>query len=402
MPILFGVVLLDLVGFGIVIPILPFLSPPLGADKLDIALIVAIYAAAAGVSGIFWGRLSDRIGRKPVILLCLCGSVIAYIFLAMATSLWMVYAARAFAGLMAGNLGVASAMMADITRPADRARGMALIGAAFGLGMILGPTIGGLLAHGSGNFTLPCLFAGGMSALAALAAAIWLPESHGAARRAEHRVRRQREGRLSTGQMLRRSGNRLFVFQYLLHNACVSSGTYIFPLWVADLLGWSAREVGMVFGVQGALMVVLQAGAMGTLVRVLGEWRLLRVTVSVFLCGFGLAVVAGGHAAAMVAALFLAMSGATLCIPLLNSIITQRSPQTDRGRVLGATSAASSFGRVVGPALSGLGLGLCGYAWTWALWAAVAALYLAWVLRESARAASMRPAGPDQGRTGRA
>ena len=117
MPILFGVVLLDLIGFGIVIPILPFLSPKLGADKMDIAYIIVTYAICAGFSGPFWGRLSDRVGRKPVIMICLAGAALSYVMLGLASSLWMVYFARGFAGLMAGNFGVASAMMADITTP---------------------------------------------------------------------------------------------------------------------------------------------------------------------------------------------------------------------------------------------------------------------------------------------
>ena len=141
MPILFGVVLLDLIGFGIVIPILPFLSPQLGASKMDIALIIVSYAACSGLCGPYWGRLSDRIGRKPVIMICLLGSAIAYVLLANASELWMVYCARAFAGLVAGNMGVASAMMSDMTSSENRAKGMGLIGAAFGMGLVLGPPV---------------------------------------------------------------------------------------------------------------------------------------------------------------------------------------------------------------------------------------------------------------------
>ena len=159
MPVLFGVVFIDLIGFGIVIPILPFLSPQLGADKLDVAYIIVVYAVGAGLCAPFWGRLSDRIGRKPVIMMCLGGAAVSYAMLGFASSLWMVYVARAFAGLMAGNLGVASAMMADVTKPESRARGMGLIGAAFGLGLVIGPMLGGLLSGEQPGFTLPCAVA---------------------------------------------------------------------------------------------------------------------------------------------------------------------------------------------------------------------------------------------------
>lgn len=386
MPILFGVVLLDLIGFGIVIPILPFLSPQLGANEMDIALIIVTYAACAGISGLFWGKLSDRYGRKPVIMTCLAGGGLAYVALGLANALWMVFAARAFAGLMAGNFGVASAMMADITGPENRAKGMGLIGAAFGLGMVLGPLLGGLLAGDQASFALPCIFAGLMSLLAILAAALFLPESLTAERRAANRALQRGPERISTLAMLRRSHLRLFTFHFLLHNACVSSATYVFPLWVASELGWTAREVGVVFGIQGTIMVILQGGALGPMVRALGEWRLLRIAVSLFFLGMALASVAGSMPT-MVGSMFIAMSGATLCMPLLNTIISERAPREFRGRLLGATASAGSWGRVAGPLLSGIGLGLVGYSGTWAALAAVMLWYLAWVFHESSRSA---------------
>ena len=226
MPLLFGVVLLDMIGFGIVIPILPFLSPTLGADKLDIAMIIASYAVCAGLCGPFWGRLSDRIGRKPVIMICMTGAAACYGLLAMASELWMIYAARAGAGLMAGNLGVASAMMADFTGSGERARGMGLIGAAFGLGLVLGPVIGGLLSV-DGSFLVPCLFAGGMSLLAVAAAGLFLRESLPRQHRAEQRAERAAAPAESLWALLGRTRSRLLLTQFVLHTASVSAASCV-------------------------------------------------------------------------------------------------------------------------------------------------------------------------------
>jgi multidrug resistance protein len=383
-PILFGVVLLDLIGFGIVIPILPFLSPQLGATKMDIAYIVVVYAVGAGISGPLWGRLSDRVGRKPVIMTCLAGAAVAYVMLGLASELWMIYAARAFAGLMAGNFGVASAMMADITPPENRARGMGLIGAAFGLGMVLGPMLGGLLSGDDASFTMPCLFAGVMSVLAIIAAALFLPESVTPEKRAANRAHHESGDRLSLYQMLKLTGNRLVLTQYILHTICVSSVTYLFPLWMGDVLGWGAREVGIVFGIQGAIMVVVQGGLMGVLVRSVGELRLLCICIAAFMVGLLTAVFAQTMLT-MIGAMYVAMTGATLCMPLLNTIVSHRTPMEHRGRILGTTGAASAWGRVFGPLLAGTNLGLFGYAGAWLFCAFILVFYLAWALREYAR-----------------
>lgn len=383
MPVLFGVVLLDLVGFGIVIPILPFLSPELGADKLDVAYIIVVYAAGAGLCASFWGHLSDRIGRKPVIIICLAGAALSYVMLGLASALWMVYAARAFAGVMAGNVGVASAMMADITPPEQRARGMGVIGAAMGLGMVLGPMLGGLLSGDQPGFALPCIVAGGMSVLAVLAAVVFLPESLNTDKRARNKVQQQSDSGASTYSILREGGNRLLVLQFGLHSICVSSLTYLFPLWAGDVLGWGPRQVGIVFGIQGAIMALVQGAMMGPLVRALGELQLLRVAVSALVVGLSIGVFADTMPF-KVASIFIAMTGATLCIPLLTAIVSHRSPLLIRGRMLGVSSAAGSWGRVAGPLIAGFNLALFGYQGAWLVTAVFSLFYLAWAYREYA------------------
>ncbi|WP_415059669.1 MFS transporter [Congregibacter sp.] len=371
---LFAVVLLDMIGFGIVIPILPFLSPRLGASDFDIAMIIASYAVCAGVAGPWWGKLSDHIGRKPVLMICTSGAAVAYLILASAESLAMIYVARAFAGLMAGNFGVASAMMADITPPAERAKGMGLIGASFGLGLVLGPVLGGLLSGPEGSFFVPCLLAAVMSVLAVIAAWLFLPESH---HRDKTLPRDDAANKQSLWSVLRKTQSRLLMLQYVWHTSSVSAATYLFPLWVYALLDWSAREVGIVFGVQGAIMALTQGLLMGPLVKILGELRLLRVCVSGFFVGLLMAVFATG-AVSMVGSVLVALTGATLCFPVLNSFASQRSAPKLRGRMMGAASAAAAWGRVLGPLLAGLLLTVGGFRLAWSLPLVMVAMYWLW------------------------
>ena len=363
-----------MIGFGIVIPILPFITPRLGGSTFDIALIIVAYGIAASLVGPFWGRLSDRIGRKPVLMICTGGAGLAYLMLAGADELWMVYFARTVAGLMAGNFPVASAMMADVTTPNERARGMGVIGAAFGLGLVLGPVVGGLLAGPEGSFTVPCLLSAVMSALAVLAAWRYLPES----RTGRGNVTSD-EPRGGLWSALRASGTRLLLLQYVLHSGAVGVATYLFPLWVFALLDWQAREVGIVFGVLGAVMALNQGLLMGRLVRWLGELTLLRVSVSLFLFGQVLAVFARGPVS-MVTALVLGLGGATLCTPVLNAMVSRSVSADERGRVLGASSTAAGVGRVSGPLMAGALLSLLGFRAAWILSAVMVAFYWGWAL----------------------
>ena len=169
MPILFLIVFIDLVGFGLVIPLLPFYAERFAATPLQMTTLFATFSLMAMVTAPLWGRLSDRVGRRPVLMVSMAAAVVAYGWLAFADRLWMVFAARAFAGACAGNIAAAQAYIADVTAPEDRARGMGMIGAAFGLGFIIGPVLGGVIAGddlATADLQTPALIAAGLALIA--------------------------------------------------------------------------------------------------------------------------------------------------------------------------------------------------------------------------------------------
>lgn len=387
MPVLFLTVVIDLIGFGIIIPIMPFMAPELGGNDMDIALIIIVYAVFAGICGPFWGRLSDRIGRKPVILTCLGGTALSYVLLAFSSSLWMVYLSRAFCGLMAGNFGVVSAMIADITSPENRARGMGLMGAAFAVGMVVGPTLGGVLSGSELNFVRPALAAASLSVLAIIAGSIVLKESLTPEMRQQHAAHQQGKPRQSVYAMVKQSGNLLLVGQYFIHNSCISMVSFLFPLLVRDELGWGPTEIGIVFGVQGLMMAIIQTTCIGPLSKHFGELRSLFAGVSMVIAGFVLFTLFANNAAMMVCSVFITITGATFCTPMLNSLISRRTPPPLRGRMMGTTSSVSSWGRVSGPLVGGSILSMSGFPLVWAAGLAFALVYLCWVIYELRKSA---------------
>src|SRR5580700_3384737 len=180
MAILFLIVLIDLIGFGLVIPLLPFYAVRFHASPQEVTVLMAVFSLASMLTAPLWGRLSDRVGRRPVLMVSMAAAALAYLWLGFASRLWMLFAARALAGAGAGNIAAAQAYIADITKPEDRARGMGLIGAAFGLGFIIGPALGGWLAGSdpaTADVVTPAWVAAGLSALALLGVVFLLRES---------------------------------------------------------------------------------------------------------------------------------------------------------------------------------------------------------------------------------
>ena len=375
----FFVIVVDLIGFGIVIPILPFLSPQLGGGTDDIAFILVSYSVAAAFFAPVWGRLSDRVGRRRILGVCLLGGAASHFLLAASDALWMVYLARAVAGVMAGSIPVATAVIADASSPDQRSRAMGLIGRAVGVGLILGPVIGGLLARNDNDFALPCIVAGVLSLIAALMTFTLLPASQ------PHRSgESDRPTSISLFQIVQRSGFFLFLAQFCLHTCAVSAAIYLFPLWVADGHGWQAREVGLFFGLVGVVMIVTQGNLLGRMTDRFGNVGVLRGAALVF----SLSLLLSGWVSdiwAMTLVSLGAFSSATLCLPILNTIASHLVAPSWRGQFFGMTASSSAVGRVLGPLIAAVLLAYSGFGMAWMGMGMLVSLIVIWSLTDGAR-----------------
>ena len=399
-PTLFLIVFVDLVGFGLVIPLLPFYAVRFAASPQEVTALLATYSLAQLVSAPLWGRLSDRVGRRPVLLASLTASALAYLWLGAASALWMLFAARAFAGACAGNIAAAQAYIADITGPEERARGMGLIGAAFGLGFIIGPALGGLIAGtdpATADTVTPAWVAAGLSVLALCGVLLLLPESLPADRRNKTAAR----GRLGAvmGVLRRPILSRLILVFFLVILAFAGMES-TFALWAIEQFGWGPRQVGYVFAYVGVLSAVLQGGLIGHLARRFGEERLLLGGLA--LIGLGLLVMTLAHnLAVLVAAVSALALGMGLTQPSLNSLISRRAGGDEQGEVLGVSQSVASLSRVLGPFAAGFCFAEFGRdaAFLWGAVLVAAALVLALKLprRAVAGPAEAGPLGRESG-----
>ncbi len=344
---IFGTVLINLIGFGIVIPVLPLYAERFGASPLVIGLLIGIYSAMQCIFTPILGKLSDRVGRRPVLLISILGTSLGFLLMGMAQGLPLLFLGRIIDGITGGNISTAQAYIADVTTPQDRSRGMGLIGAAFGLGFIFGPAIGGLLAHFS--MSAPLYFAAALAALNALLVYWRLPESLPAERRG------QALQQPSLAQILKESeGNSLrqAMATYFFTTVAFSLLTATYPLFAEHRFGWGATQIGAVFAGVGLLGAVIQGGLMGLLVRRLGEKRLtlsggLLLLSSLFVLPLSMKV------PALLAATTMMAIGHSFMTAPLNAIASKSVGAEVQGRALGAMQSAASFARVLGPVLGG-------------------------------------------------
>lgn len=383
MAILFLIVFIDLVGFGIVIPLLPFYGLHFEASPFMVAMIMASYSLGQFVAAPFWGRLSDTIGRRPVLIISLFGAVLSYIWLGFALTLWMLFAARTVAGLMAGNISTAFAYIADITTVENRAKGMGLVGAAFGLGFIAGPAIGGILAGPdplTADFQTPAFAAAGLSFIAFVLTIALLKESLPADVRAK-RTAQPRHSRLKQFKAaLSKPGVGLLVALSFLATFVFAGMETTFAMWSHRQFNWGPEQNGYLFAFVGIIAAILQGGVVGRLAKRFGEGNL--IVQGAVALAIGMAMIPFSTSVTwLLVAMVVVAYGFSVINPALNSLISLRSDAANQGQVMGVARSATTMARVLGPAWAGALFAMLGMEWPYYAGAAVMLLVAALALR---------------------
>jgi DHA1 family tetracycline resistance protein-like MFS transporter len=360
LPTLLAVVFVDLLGFSLILPLLPFYADTFGASPTVVGLLVASYAAAQLVGAPLLGTLSDRFGRRPVLILSILGTALGFLVFGLATTLWLLFASRMLDGLTGGNISVAQAYIADVSPPEKRTRNFGLIGAAFGLGFIIGPAMGGFLSRW--GFAVPAFVAAGMATLNAVAVWIFLPESLPRSERsgsaaASARPRPRGWRHLKEGD---RAGGLLWIrFWFAL--AFVTFQT-IFALWAQYRLGLNAEQTGYILGYVGVLIVVVQAGIVGPVSRRYREGPVILTAIVLMSVALAAWAFAPSVPVLMMIQAPIALAGG-LFGATANSAISRAVLPHEIGGVLGIGASLESVTRALAPSLGGVLLGRIG---TWA------------------------------------
>jgi DHA1 family tetracycline resistance protein-like MFS transporter len=338
--IIFLTIFVNLIGFGIIVPLLPFYAETFGASPVVIGLLFAVFSLCQLIAAPALGDLSDRYGRRPVLVFSLAGTVVSFVMLALAQSVAMLFLARIVDGLSGGNISTARAYVADITEPKDRARAYGLIGAAFGLGFIMGPALSGVLARVS--YTAPIWAAAALTLVATAMAWLWLPET-------VHRAQAGTGNPLSyLPELFRRPVMRRVLTIDFLYWFSFSIFQTTFSLFAARRFGFDASGTGYLFAGFGVLGAVIQGGFIRPIVRRAGDKATFVAGILFSVAG----LVAGGLAHSVplfVLALVPLAIGMGFGHPTVSSLISRAGRGDEQGRVQGAASAVESLGRTLGP-----------------------------------------------------
>jgi DHA1 family tetracycline resistance protein-like MFS transporter len=345
-------VLIDVLGFSLILPLLPFYAATFDATPAVVGLLLGVNALTQLISAPIIGRLSDRYGRRPLLLASIAGTVASFAMLGLARSLWMLFASRMLDGLLGGNISLAQAYISDVTDERDRARGLGLIGAAFGVGFIFGPAIGGTLSAG-GNYALPAWIAAGLSLVNLLGVLAWLPESLPADRRqGKTRNPAARVSARALWEALRRPCVGPLLSLQLFFGLAFTMFQTIFALFAQKRLGLDAQSTSYVLTYVGLLVVIVQGGGIGLLSKRFGDRQLILAGTVVMAFALLAWALTPSVWLLLVVLAPLALAGGVLNVVSSSALTKSVYPQ-EIGGTLGLSAALGSLARVISPILGG-------------------------------------------------
>ena len=345
--VLFLTVFIDMVGFGIVMPVLPLYAERFRASPLEIGLLTGIYSGMQIIFTPLLGRLSDRFGRRPVLMISLAGTAIGFAVMGLADSLTLLFAARIFSGITGGNISIPQAYIADVTTPDQRSKWMGMIGAAFGLGFTFGPMIGGIMSEIS--YAAPFYFAAALAAVNVVLLYFILPESLPL----EHRLKPHANEPIT--EVFRHGNGLMFggvVATYFFLITGFTIMTAFFALFTERRFGYDAHANGYLFGFIGIVTVIVQGGLIGRLVRAYGETALARAGLLITTASLAMLPFCSNLPLLLIACLGLSV-GSGFASPPLNGLASQLVDRSWQGRALGVVQSAGSTARLIGPLIGG-------------------------------------------------
>lgn len=365
----FLAVLIDLMGFGIVLPLLPFYASVFQASAIQIGLLYSIYSFAQLIFSPIWGSLSDRIGRRPIMLISTFGASLAYLVFGLAHTLSLLFMSRLIAGIMGGNISTAQAYVADVTTHEDRAKGMGLIGAAFGIGFVMGPAISTILIHPkfldffhiveANKFSVPGFFAAFLSFCSFLLVLFKLPETRKKVDNQELKVIKLSVFSVKFWKSIAAERKDehdvlfpLLVLSVFLLSFAQASLYSSFPMFCSQWLNLSEEQVGMLFVYMGIIAAIIQGGLIKTLTQKFGEKNLFLTGNMILVFGF-IGLPFAQSAGQLILALSVMSIGGSLNLPTLNSLVSKAAKPNQVGAVMGTSQGISSLGRVIGPTWGG-------------------------------------------------
>jgi DHA1 family multidrug resistance protein-like MFS transporter len=346
--ILFFTLVVMMLGFGIIIPIMPFYVTSLGATGSTLGLLMATFSVTQFIFAPIWGSLSDRVGRKPIIVLGILGNILSQVMMGFATQLWMLFVARALSGILSSaTMPTAMAYAGDSTAAKDRPAAMGMLGAAMSMGMVLGPGIGGLLAGSS--LATPFFVAGGLSSVALLLVMLILPESLPIERRVH--ATHVRGPQLATMWHALRGPMGFLLFLAFLLSFGLTNFEGVFGLYTLRRFNYGPTEVGSVMMIIGIVSAITQGVLTGMTTRRWGELAVIRAALLCTGIGFIVMLTANSFPTVLLTVAFFVLSNGMIG-PSVASLISKQA-SSGQGMSMGLNNAFMSLGRIVGPILAG-------------------------------------------------